>query len=105
MYGTVARFSLRPGAEAAMQALVREFDAIDPGIPGFRGELVYRSDRDPSEYYLAVLFDSREAYVANANHPEQHRRYLRLRELLSADPEWHDGEVVHSSLTPAASSR
>jgi heme-degrading monooxygenase HmoA len=102
MYGTVARFSLRPGAEAAMQALVEEFDRNDPGIAGFRGEIVYRTDRDSNEYYLAVLFESREAYVANAGSPAQHQRYLRLRELLTADPEWHDGEVVHASLDRVA---
>ena len=102
MYGTVARFSLRPGAEAAMQALVEEYDRAETGIAGFRGEIVYRSDRDPNEYYMAVLFESREAYLANAGSPEQHQRYLRLRELLTADPEWHDGDVVHSSLNRSA---
>ncbi len=27
-----------------------------------------------------------------------HAAYLRLRELLSADPEWHDGEIVPAGL-------
>jgi len=37
----------------------------------------------------------RETYHANAASPEQHARYLRLRALLTAEPEWHDGEVIY----------
>ena len=96
MYGTVARMLLKTGAESQMMALMREEEAV--GIAGERGTLVYRSDRDPNEFFLAIVFESKEAYVANANSPEMHQRYLRYRELLTADPEWHDGEVIHSSL-------
>jgi heme-degrading monooxygenase HmoA len=96
MYGTVARMLLKPGAEPQMMALMREEEEV--GIPGDRGSIVYRSDRDPNEFFLAVVFESKEAYVANANSPEMHQRYLRYRELLTADPEWHDGEVIHASV-------
>jgi len=47
---------------------------------------------------MAAVFESEDAYVANANSPEQHRRYQRYRELLSADPEWTDGEIVYTNL-------
>jgi hypothetical protein len=33
---------------------------------------------------------------ANAASPEQHARYEQYRALLTAEPEWHDGEIVHS---------
>jgi hypothetical protein len=46
---------------------------------------------------LATVFTSKEAYLANAGSPEQHQRYLAMRELLAADPDWHDGEIVHVS--------
>jgi heme-degrading monooxygenase HmoA len=94
VYGTVARFRLKPGSEAELFARVREFEAAR--VPGFVGNYIYRMDADPHEYYLAVVFESKEAYVANANSPEQHARYVRLRELLETDPEWHDGEVVYA---------
>jgi heme-degrading monooxygenase HmoA len=96
MYGTVARLRAKPGSEAKMRAMIAEHD--DAKVPGLKGELVYRSDGDPDEYFLAVLFESKEAYRANAGSPEQHQRYLGLRELLVADPEWHDGEIVHARL-------
>jgi heme-degrading monooxygenase HmoA len=96
VYGTVARMRLKPGAEGQMKALMAEYEGLK--IPGYRGELIYRGDRDPDEYFMAVLFDSKETYLANANSPEQHQRYQRYRQLLVADPEWHDGEVVFSNL-------
>ena len=95
MYGTVVRMTLKPGAEQRMLELMREEERV--GIPGDRGTIVYRSDRDPNEYYIAIVFESKEAYVANANSPEMHQRYLQYRELLTGDPEWHDGEVVYST--------
>jgi heme-degrading monooxygenase HmoA len=96
MYGTVARLRTKPGSEAQMRAMIAEQGEVK--IPGLKGELVYRSDRDPDDYFLAVMFESKAAYEANASSPEQHQRYLRLRELLVADPEWHDGEIVHAQL-------
>jgi len=93
MYGTVARMRIKAGKEAEMEALSRDQAA---GIAGMVFEHVYRMDADPQEYYLAVGFESREAYRANADSPEMHERYLRYRELLDEDPEWHDGEIAYS---------
>jgi quinol monooxygenase YgiN len=93
MYGTVARMRVQAGREAALDALNAEFTAAGV-IPGLVGQYVFRSDADPQEYWLAVAFTSKEAYQQNAQSPEQHARYERLRALLDADPEWHDGEVV-----------
>ena len=92
MYGTVARLRLKSGAEAEIRRLAEEYG--DMQLPGFVGEYVYRTDDDPGEYYMAVVFESKEAYRANAESPAQHARYQRFRALLEADPEWHDGEVI-----------
>ena len=99
MYGTVARMRLKAGAPEDAMARVGE-DAAR--IPGLVSSYVYRSDDDPRELFLAVVFESREAYVANAERPEQHERYLKMRELLEDDPEWHDGEVVHRYVAATA---
>jgi hypothetical protein len=66
-------------------------------IPGWVQTLVYLTDDDPQGYYLVVVFDSKESYMANAESPEQDTEYRQLRELLESDPEWHDGEIVYSS--------
>lgn len=44
--------------------------------------------------YLAVAFESKEAYYANSVRPETHARYVQLMEFAAAEPEWHDGEIV-----------
>jgi antibiotic biosynthesis monooxygenase (ABM) superfamily enzyme len=96
MYGTIARMRLKPGAEERMRQLAEEYNRQN--VPGYRGEIVYRLDGGSGEYLMAVLFDSKDDYVANANSPEQHQRYLEYRELLEAEPEWNDGEVISNTL-------
>lgn len=92
MYGTVAQFHAKPGTEAQLAAYNRDIGSI--AIPGITATYVYRLDADPNTYFLAVIFKSKEAYLANAADPKQDERYRRLRALLAADPEWHDGEVI-----------
>jgi heme-degrading monooxygenase HmoA len=94
MYGTIANLRLKPGLESRLQENLRE--QIAENIPGLVASQVFRTDGDPNGYVLVVSFTSREAYQANAASPEQHARYLRFRELLAADPEWHDGEIVYA---------
>jgi heme-degrading monooxygenase HmoA len=84
----------KPGSEQLLQALMREEEARS--IPGYVSSTVYRMDDDPNTYMLAVIFESREAYVANANSPEQDADYRKMLELLEGPPEWHDGEIITS---------
>lgn len=95
MYGTVARMTADPGSRQALMDYSQQ--VVDEPIPGLIASYVYQMDSNPDEYYLAVLFESRESYHANAQSPEQNERYEQLRALLSADPEWHDGEVIAST--------
>lgn len=94
MYGTVARLRIKPGVEQKLMQIGRRRDIRE--IPGGLWQAIYRLDDKPNEYLLAVGFESKEAYEANASSPEQHQRYLELREMLTADPEWDDGEIVDS---------
>jgi quinol monooxygenase YgiN len=94
VYGTVARMRIKPGMEQKLMALSQHQDMRN--IPGLVSSSVYRLDGKSDEYVLTVAFESREAYQANAGSPEQHQRYLQLREMLAADPEWNDGEIVDS---------
>jgi len=92
MYGTVARWRVREGRGRELEELADELMRETP--PGSRQVFLYRSDTDPTEYWVASSWDSRDAYHANSNTPEQDARYRRLRELMESDPEWHDGEIV-----------
>jgi hypothetical protein len=65
--------------------------------PGQIARTVYKMDADPDLFYLTAVFESEEAYRANAASPEQHERFMQLRALLLTDPEWHDGEIIDFS--------
>jgi len=93
MYGTVARFRVKPGMEAQMEELGRQ---EVPQIPGYLFQHVFRMDADANECYLVVAFESKEAYQANATSPEQHDRFRQFSALMETEPEWHDGEVMFS---------
>lgn len=95
MYGTVARMRAKPGVEAQLAEQMRIFEQAH--VEGALGSYVYQMDNDPSEYWLAVIFTSKEAYVANAQSPEQDARYRQLLEYLAGPPEWHDGEIVYAA--------
>jgi antibiotic biosynthesis monooxygenase (ABM) superfamily enzyme len=98
MYGTIVRFRLKPGMESELLRLDAEELALQ--IPGLLFDHVYRLDAGSNEYLIAVGFASKETYLANANSSEQHQRYLRWRELMEDDPEWHDGEIIGSFPPP-----
>lgn len=94
MYGSVSRWRVKEGKQEEIERLMAEVSR--DRAPGSRALNVYRSDADPREYWVAGVFESREAYTSNSDSPEQTARFRQLRELMEADPEWHDGEVIVS---------
>lgn len=93
MYGTVARMRMKPGSEAKLLELQKSFEG--ERIAGYKTSYVYRMNDDPSVLFLAVVFDDKASYEANAASPEQNVRYERMLALLEGPPEWHDGEIVY----------
>ena len=85
----------KPGSEEQLAEQMRIFE--EAHVEGALGSYVYRMDSDPAEYYIAVIFSSKEAYMANADSPEQDARYRKLVEFLAEPPEWHDGEIVYAA--------
>ena len=91
MYGTIAKLKVLPGAMDAIRAM----EARRP--TGIVTSYVLKADTDPDELWLVALFESKQAYEANAASPEQDAEYWALRKLLQQDPEWHDGAIVFDS--------
>ncbi|MEX2236948.1 MAG: hypothetical protein WEB00_05350 [Dehalococcoidia bacterium] len=89
VYGTMARMRVKDGKFDQLMAQSREDGQQIEGSDWH----ILRLDSDANEVILFVVFESKEAYRANANSPEQDARYRRMRELLEKDPEWHDGEI------------
>jgi quinol monooxygenase YgiN len=94
MYGTIARFRVKPGMEEQLRSQMSAYEHLK--VPGFVKTSIYRMDADSSEFYMAVAFESKDAYVKNAQSPEQDARYREFVALLEGPPEWHDGEIVYS---------
>lgn len=92
MYGTIARMKIKPGSLESLQAWAES--ERQENTPGFIGSYIYQMDNDANELFMVVMFESREAYVRNAQSPEQHEAFQRYMQYLESEPEWHDGEIV-----------
>jgi quinol monooxygenase YgiN len=92
MYGTVARMRVKTGMVNQLRDWMRQEDTR--GIPGYKTSYTYQMDADPTTVYVAIVFESREAYVANAQSPQMDAHYQELVALLEEPPEWHDGQII-----------
>ena len=72
MYGTIARIKIDPARVDELKALGGNMGMALGQIAGY----VYQTDADPGELVLAAVFESKEAYWANASSPEQHERFM-----------------------------
>ena len=91
MYGSIAKFKVKPGQLDAMNEWAKKEAGNTAGLVT---QYVFQQDADPDEVFLVVIFESKDAYVANAQSPEQHQRYLQYSAFLASEPEWHDGTVI-----------
>jgi len=92
LYGTIAKMKLKPGAEDKM---MHAMEGSQEGREGHVATYVFKSDADSNVHFVTTIFESKDAYKKFADSPDQGKRFQQLRELLTADPEWHDGEVIH----------
>ena len=90
MYGTIAKLKVKPGQVNAMRSAM----SAPAERPGSLGGFVYQMDEDPNVLYLVVMFESKEAYRANAEKPETNADFEKMMKFLVSEPEWHDGEVM-----------
>ena len=95
MYGTIGHLRIKPGMEDQFRQLLQgQAHAFESGqLAGFVASYAYHMDADPNNFYIAVVFENREAYWANAQSPEQDVRYRQWLPLLKGEPEWHDGQI------------
>ena len=91
MYGTIAQLRVKSGMEEQFSAYAQKIQEKDPGEVA---SYVYRMDADTSTFYVVAIFESKEAYLANAQRPETDARYQHMHAYFDGEPEWHDGEIV-----------
>jgi quinol monooxygenase YgiN len=93
MYGTVARFRLKPGMEGKITDVFKAESARN--VPGYVRSTVYRLDSGNNDYILAVVFADKASYEKNADDPEQDKIYQQWRAMMVDDPQWMDGEIIY----------
>ena len=91
MYGTIFNLNIRPGHEDKLLAIMKEESTSKP--EGMVAWFVMNPD-DKDEWTGVAIFESKEAYVANGNRPEQHQLFLKMMEHLESEPTWTDGTYV-----------
>ena len=95
MYGTVATFRVKSGQETKLNGLMEQWwRERAPKAKGAMSSTLYKSDNNPGQYMLAVMFDNKANYEANAEDPEQDKWYKEMVACLDGEPAWNDGEVV-----------
>jgi quinol monooxygenase YgiN len=95
-YGTVAKYRVKPGHEEKFLAQMKAFEESPP--PGWIYTTLFRADADSNEIWMSVVFENADLYKKNANSPEMTREYRAMLEHLQAEPEWHDGDVIHEAM-------
>jgi antibiotic biosynthesis monooxygenase (ABM) superfamily enzyme len=90
MYGTVMIGKLKPGKQADWRKDLEDWKA-ERKVPGFVNEYTLIGD-DGVTLASCVVFESKEAYMALANDPEQDRWWQnRVVPLLDGGVRWIDG--------------
>ncbi len=100
MFGTVARYRVKPGHEQQLLDQMRSFEADPP--EGWVYHTIFRSTNDPNDIWISVVFENEDLYRTNADSPEMDREYRKMLEHLESDPEWHDGHVIHEAMRQPA---
>ena len=92
MYGSIAKMKVKPGKLEKLSEMMEMDGGHSPG--GAVSLSVFQMDADANEIWVVAISESQEAYQSYSESPESHELYLKMRESLAADPEWHDGEVI-----------
>ena len=90
MFGSVFRMQVQPGKKQELIRTMMEDGNSSPA--GMRAAFLYDTGGD--EVWGVAVFDDEKSYRANAASPEQDAEFRKMRALLTADPEWHDGNIT-----------
>jgi hypothetical protein len=89
MFGTVFRAQVLPGRKDEFIKVMMDDSRVPKGM-----RAAYLYDTGSDEVWGVAMFDDEATYRANASSPEQDAEYRKMRALLAADPEWHDGTIL-----------
>jgi heme-degrading monooxygenase HmoA len=98
MWAQLQRISTKPDREAALLQIFEQLRAIEQEDSGLVQTLVLRSEKDPTEMFVVVVFESEEKARAREDDPRRREPLQRIRgamgSVLNGPPEFFDCHVL-----------
>lgn len=98
MWAQLQRVSSGPEKEAQLLEVFAQLRGIEQPDSGLRSTLVMRSQADPSQLFVLVLFDSEEKARAREQDPRRQEGLRQIRaamgSVLDGPPEFFDLDVI-----------
>lgn len=98
MWAQMQRVSTSPGKEGEVLGIFEQLRAIEPEDSGLLQTLVMRSQQDPTEVFVVVVFESEEKARAREQDPRRQEALVHLRgamgNVLDGPPEFFDCDVL-----------
>ncbi|MGN6131716.1 MAG: antibiotic biosynthesis monooxygenase [Nocardioidaceae bacterium] len=98
MWAQMQRVSTSPEKEAQLLEIFEQLRAIEQEGSGLLQTLVMRSQADPTEVFVVVVFDSEEKARSRDSDPRRQEPLARIRaamgDVLNDPPEFFDCNVV-----------
>lgn len=76
-----------------------EYEVESRDVGRWMSTNIYRGKDQPGDYWISAVFRDESSYRKNADDPIQDQWFREQMSLLESDPEWHDGEIIHSAHT------
>ncbi len=91
MYGSVGHLQIKAGCLDDLRRAIQKLEAI----PGVLAMSLVGKDDNPTNYYWTIVWQDKAAHDTNAERPEFPAEYQGLLNTLTAEPEWHSGEITY----------
>ena len=93
MYGTIFIIKVKSGHENDL------LESMGERTPeGMLAWFLMRADDKNADLVGVAVFESKEAYITNANSSEQHEAFTKMMEHLVEEPTWTDGEYIAAEM-------
>ena len=98
MWAQVQRLSTNPDSDAQVLEIFEQLQAIEQDDSGLLQTMVMRSQADPTEVFVVVVFESEEKARARESDPRRQEPLQRIRgvigDVLAGPPEFFDCDVL-----------
>jgi heme-degrading monooxygenase HmoA len=101
MWAQLQRTTSNPGNQAKLLSVFDQLKAIEQEDSGLQRTLVMRNQKDPSEVFVLVIFDSEEAARAREQDPRRQEGLTAIRaalgDAIDGPPEFFDLDVIRDA--------